>query len=90
MTPRETRRLRIRVLRKRVVAGGIAAFAAVWGWLYVELASGHDPAIGVPTADIPSADAKPAAAQPAAAQPTDTQATDYYYAAPAPVTTSQS
>jgi len=36
---------RRRLLRKRVVAGTVALFIAVWTVIFVQLASGHDPAL---------------------------------------------
>ena len=39
------RRQRIRTMRRRVIAVSVTAFAAVWGVIFVQLASGHDPAL---------------------------------------------
>ncbi len=42
---RRAREQRIRVLRTRVVALAVALFVAVWSGLYIQLVSGHDPAL---------------------------------------------
>jgi hypothetical protein len=39
------RRRRLRSIRKRAIAGSVAAFAAAWVAIGVQLASGHDPAL---------------------------------------------
>jgi len=39
------RRARIRILRRRVVACSVALFLALWIVIFVQLASGHDPAL---------------------------------------------
>lgn len=39
------RRHRVRLVRKRVVATGGAIFALAWGVIFVQLVSGHDPAL---------------------------------------------
>jgi hypothetical protein len=36
---------RIRLIRRRATAGAVAVFAAVWGVIGIQLASGHDPAL---------------------------------------------
>jgi len=52
------RRAHIRALRTRVAAIGVGAFLALWGVLYVQLASGHDPGLrdASPAAVVQSAD----------------------------------
>jgi len=45
------RRRRIHTLRVRVAAGAVALFIALFSGLYVQMASGHDPALS----DTPSA-----------------------------------
>ena len=42
---RRAREQRIRELRTRVVALAVALFVAVWSGLYIQLVSGHDPAL---------------------------------------------
>jgi hypothetical protein len=39
------RRRRIHTLRARVAAGAVALFIALFSGLYVQMASGHDPAL---------------------------------------------
>jgi hypothetical protein len=52
------RRAHIHALRTRVAAIGVAAFLALWGVLYVQLATGHDPGLNdaSPVAVVQSAD----------------------------------
>ena len=52
------RRAQIHALRTRVAAIGVAAFLALWGVLYVQLATGHDPGLSdaSPVAVVQSAD----------------------------------
>jgi hypothetical protein len=52
------RRARIHTLRRRVAAIGVVAFLALWGVLYVQLATGHDPGLSdaSPVAVVQSAD----------------------------------
>jgi hypothetical protein len=52
------RRAHIRALRTRVAAVGVAAFLALWGVLYVQLATGHDPGLNdaSPVAVVQSTD----------------------------------
>ncbi len=42
---RRAREQRIRDLRRRVVAVSVALFVTVWAGLYIQLVSGHDPAL---------------------------------------------
>ena len=42
----EIRRRRVRTIRRRTVAGSLAAFAAAWGIIFSQLVTGHDPALG--------------------------------------------
>ena len=48
------RRRRIHTNRKRVAAGAVAAFIALFSGLYVQMASGHDPALGTSSAQVAS------------------------------------
>jgi hypothetical protein len=52
------RRRRIHALRIRVAAGAVTAFLAIWGVLFVQLATGHDPGLNdaATTAVVQSAD----------------------------------
>jgi hypothetical protein len=52
------RRARIHNLRMRVAAGVLSAFLAIWCVLFVQLATGHDPAVdnGATAAIVQSAD----------------------------------
>jgi hypothetical protein len=60
------RREHIRTIRKRAIAGSVAAFVAAWTAIGVQLASGHDPAL--------SKSAQPAAA--ASSSSTNSSTTD--------------
>jgi hypothetical protein len=44
MSPERT--ARISLIRGRIVGGAIALFVTVWGVIGIQLASGHDPALG--------------------------------------------
>ena len=63
------RRRRLRVLRRRVVALGVAAFVAMWCVMYVQLASGHDPALSTKTASVATATVSNASAATTATTP---------------------
>ena len=52
---RRAREQRIRDLRRRVVAVAVALFVAAWGGLYIQLVSGHDPALASETAPVTQA-----------------------------------
>ena len=49
------RRARVRRIRARVAAGTTALFLAAFSGLYVQMATGHDPAVGTSTAQVASA-----------------------------------
>ena len=49
------RRARVRKIRARVAAGATALFLAAFSGLYVQMATGHDPAVGTSTAQVASA-----------------------------------
>jgi len=49
------RRARVRRIRARVAAGATALFLAAFSGLYVQMATGHDPALGTSTAQVASA-----------------------------------
>ena len=70
-------RRRMSLLRRRVVAGSVALFIALFGGLYVQMATGNDPAVK-PTQQVASASSTTASST----QQTQTPS--------APVTTSQS
>ena len=46
------RRARVRRIRARVAAGTVALFIAAFSGLYVQLASGNDPALGAESAQV--------------------------------------
>jgi cytoskeletal protein RodZ len=60
MTPSEARELgqrrlaerrsRVRLMRRRIVGGAVAVFLAVWGVIFTQLATGHDPALSASSA----------------------------------------
>ena len=68
---------RMSLLRRRVVAGSVALFIALFGGLYVRMATGHDPVVN-PTQQVASTSSSGTSS---ATQQTQTSA---------PVTTSQS
>ncbi len=39
------RRQRVRLIRRRITATGASIFALAWGVIFVQLVSGHDPAL---------------------------------------------
>lgn len=45
----QARRRRTKVIRKRVVALAVTGFLALWGVIFAQLVSGHDPALGAGT-----------------------------------------
>ena len=49
------RRARIRRIRARVAAGATALFIALFSGLYVQLATGNDPALGAESAQVATA-----------------------------------
>ena len=49
------RRARVRRIRARVAASATALFLAAFSGLYVQMATGHDPALGTSTAQVASA-----------------------------------
>ena len=46
------KRARLRRLRARVAAGAVATFLALFSGLYVQMATGHDPALGAESAQV--------------------------------------
>ena len=46
------RRARVRRIRGRVAAGAAALFLALFSGLYVQMATGHDPALGAGSAQV--------------------------------------
>ena len=48
------RRARVRRIRARVAAGATAAFLALFSGLYVQMATGNDPALGAESAQVAS------------------------------------
>jgi cell division protein FtsN len=57
---RLARSQRIHVLRMRVVAVAVALFVAAWAGLYVQLVSGHDPALASSSSSVATQSADPA------------------------------
>ena len=53
------RRARIRRLRARVAAGATALFLALFSGLYVQMATGNDPALGAESAQVATMDSAP-------------------------------
>jgi cell division protein FtsN len=86
---RRAREQRIRDLRTRVVAVAVALFVAVWTGLYVQLVSGHDPALAGEIEPVTQSAA--AGDSPTETWSDDATATDRSTASePAAVTTRQS
>jgi cell division protein FtsN len=56
---RLARSQRIHVLRTRVVAIAVALFVAAWAGLYVQLVSGHDPALASSSSSVATQSADP-------------------------------
>ncbi len=52
---RRARAERRRAIRRRVIAGALALFVAVWLWIAVVLVTGHDPALAHQSASAGSA-----------------------------------
>jgi hypothetical protein len=46
---RQTRRARVRTIRRRVIAGALALFVATWLLITLMLVTGHDPALASQT-----------------------------------------
>jgi cell division protein FtsN len=89
---RRAREQRIRDLRTRVVAVAVALFVAVWTGLYIQLVSGHDPALASETKAVTQS-AAPAGETWSDDAATDTwsdDSTDATASQPAAVTTRQS
>ena len=63
-----SRRRRVSTIRSRTIRGSLALFAVLWGIVFVQLASGNDPALSTkqqpekhsPTARVESTPAEPA------------------------------
>ncbi|MGA2926123.1 MAG: hypothetical protein ABSG43_09030 [Solirubrobacteraceae bacterium] len=49
---RQARASRVRMIRRRVIAGAVALFVATWLMIAVALASGHDPALSAKTTTV--------------------------------------
>lgn len=58
-TARLARERRIHTLRMRVVAIAVALFVAAWAGLFVQLISGHDPALASSTSSVATQSADP-------------------------------
>lgn len=94
------RRRRVVRLRQAVLGIGIALFIALFATIYVQMATGHDPALSASSAQVAAASTASSGAEPgtasttpSSADSTEAGATDTGAAAgsdPAPVTTAQS
>jgi hypothetical protein len=91
MTPerhRAQRRARILRIRKRVAAASVIVFLALFSTIYVQMALGHDPALGSQKSH--STKAKARASTGSAQSATQQQETESQQSTPSAVTTSQS
>ena len=84
---RLARERRIHALRMRVVAIAVALFLAAWAGLFVQLISGHDPALASSTTAVATQSADPSATDDGWYD--DTSSAEQL-SAPAAVTTGQS
>ena len=63
-----SRRRRVSTIRSRTIRGSLALFAVLWGIVFVQLASGNDPALSTkqhPEKHSPTARVEPTPAEPA-------------------------
>jgi hypothetical protein len=93
MTPerhRAQRRARILRIRKRVAAASVIVFLALFSTIYVQMALGHDPALGSQKSQSTKAKAKARASTGSAQSATQQQETESQQSTPSAVTTSQS
>jgi hypothetical protein len=63
-----SRRRRVSTIRSRTIRGSLALFAVLWGIVFVQLASGNDPALSTkrqPAKHSPTARIEPTPAEPA-------------------------
>jgi hypothetical protein len=84
---RLARSQRIHALRTRVVAIAVALFVAAWAGLYVQLVSGHDPALASTPSSVATQSADPSVTDDGSFD--DTSSVEQT-SAPAAVTTGQS
>jgi hypothetical protein len=78
------RHARVRRIRARVAAGTAALFIALFSGLYVQMATGHDPALGTTSAQVAAASQTNASSSQNSTSATQQQQD------PAPMTTSAS
>ena len=62
-----SRRLRVSTIRSRTIRGSLALFAVLWGIVFVQLASGNDPALS--TKQQPEKHSRTARVEPTPAEP---------------------
>ena len=79
------RRRRLSALRNRTIATALAVFALVWGVIFVQLVSGHDPSLAATQTS-----ASTTASTPAATTASSPAATTASSGAPSSVSTHQS
>ncbi len=78
---RQARSQRVRMIRRRVIAGALALFVAVWLFITLMLVTGHDPALAKQTASTATTAAKttstttPATTSSTASSPSTTSST---------------
>jgi hypothetical protein len=89
---RARRRSRILHIRRRVAAASLAAFIALFSTIYIQMASGNDPALATKTtkAKATTTHAAPTTTQQSQDQFSEDQSSASQSVDPAPVTTSQS
>ena len=83
------RRARVRRIRARVAAGVTALFIAAFSGLYVQLASGNDPALGAESAQVATTGTGSASTSSSASTSTDSSSSSSAQDS-APMTTSAS
>jgi hypothetical protein len=80
------RQQRTKLIRKRAVASGLGIFAVVWGVVFAQLVSGHDPALAESQSQSQSQEQEQS--QPGGAASQDQSGS--WDLSPAPMTTQQS
>lgn len=90
-TPRKASRLeRTHRIRRLAVTWTVIAFVAVWGGLFVQLRTGHDPSLGSGTATAALTSTTSATSGTSAGSVPSTVSSTASSSAPSAVTTSQS
>lgn len=92
MSVGERVRRRKALLRRRIVAGAVAVFMAAWGTIFVQLASGHDPALAGRATATATAEGKASgeSSSGSSSQSDSSYSAGSAQSSPSPVTTSQS